>query len=471
MTIKRITQTFILLAIVSICAASFCQAAVSPEEAKKLGTTLTRFGAEKAGNPDGSIPPYTGGLQPVPGYNRAKMQVYIHPYLNEKPIYSITQKNMAQYDKILTDGTKALLRKYPSYSVDVYPTHRSMRYLDWILDNTEKNATTAKMGGAVMGDAITGTGPKGQPFPGVPFPIPQNGYEVMWNHKLAFTPVLDQRNKAYIVDSRGGISDLPNPHEIMFKPWYDKSGWLRENAYNAVFGFFSQQMAPPRSAGIVFLNFYLPTAEAGGQKVWFYTPGQRRCRVAPDFAYDLPISAYGGVTVWDEIFGFVGRLDRYDFKLVGKKEMIIPYNAYTMTQVMPSEKIITKGVPNPDALRFEKHRVWVVEADRKAGQRHMYKKRMFYIDEDSWQIAATDSYDDSGKLWRTGQIHTFAAYDVGGMNNLTWVFHDIIKDNYAIFCLGAMEPNQFNRHYMDPNEIRKLNIPLTPQAVEARMAR
>ena len=37
-------------------------AAVSPEEAAKLGTSLTPVGAEKAGNADGSIPAWTGGI-------------------------------------------------------------------------------------------------------------------------------------------------------------------------------------------------------------------------------------------------------------------------------------------------------------------------------------------------------------------------------------------------------------------------
>ena len=49
------------------------QAAVTAEEAKQLGTSLTEFGAEQAGNADGSIPAYTGGLEKVAGYDAGKL--------------------------------------------------------------------------------------------------------------------------------------------------------------------------------------------------------------------------------------------------------------------------------------------------------------------------------------------------------------------------------------------------------------
>lgn len=451
-----------------LCFAGMAHAAVSAEEASRLGADLTRHGAERAGNADGTIPEYTGGLQPLPGYNRDSMQTYIHPYADEKPLFAITANNMEQYQQYLTEGTKALLRKYPSYKLNVYPTHRSARYEEWVLENTMVNATTAELTGAIMGDAIKGAAPDGLPLPGVIFPIPKDGYEVMWNHKLAFAPaVMHQHNQAFVVDSNGGVSTLATPNQYHMRPWYDRSGQLRQQANNAITAFSALQTSPPQAAGVTFLNFYLPTADNGGQLVWFYTPGQRRARRAPDFAYDLPITAYGGVLMWDELFGFVGRMDRFDFKLVGKEEKIVPYNAYTLTQ-QSGREVLGKEHIDPEALRFEKHRVWIVEAERKAGARHVYSKRRFYVDEDSWQVVALENYDDAGQLWKNGYIQNFPTYDVGGVNNNTWNFDDLVSGNYMLINAGAGQPGHWNRSYSSAEGMR---IALTPRAVEAQGVR
>ncbi|MDP4534304.1 DUF1329 domain-containing protein [Marinobacter salarius] len=458
-----------LIPAVALCMAGYAHGAVSPEEAQALGTTLTEFGAEKDGNADGSIPPYTGGLQPVQEYDRETDDTYINPYEGEQPLYTISQSNMAEHEDLLTEGTKALLNKYPTYELNVYSTHRSMRYLDWVIDGTLKNATTAELGGEVMGDAVTGADEGNLPFPGVPFPIPENGYEAMWNHKMAFAPaVMHQHNQAFVVDSGGGVSVLSTPNQYHMRPWYDKSGDLREASHNAILSFSALQTSPPQAAGVTFLNFYLPTADNGGQLVWFYTPGQRRARRAPDFAYDLPISAYGGVLMWDEIFGFVGRMDRFNFKLIGKTEKIVPYNNFPITQEVDPREALGEDHLKSETLRFEKHRVWVVEADRKEGERHTYKKRRFYLDEDSWQVVALETYDDSGELWKNGYILSFPTYDVGGMNNNTWAFDDTIKGNYMLINAGASQEGFWNRSYMDAED---LNIALTPRAVEAQGVR
>ena len=455
-----------LIPAITLCFSGVALAAVSAEEAQRLGADLTLHGAEKAGNADGSIPEYTGGLQPLPAYDRESMQTYINPYADEKPLFSITSQNMAEYEDALTVGTRALLEKYPSYKVNVYPTHRSARYADWVLENTRINATTAELAGEVTGDAITGSDPNGLPLPGVIFPIPQNGYEVMWNHKLAFAPaIMHQHNQAFVVDSNGGVNVLATPNQHHMRPWYDRSGKLRADSHGAITSFTAVQTSPPQQAGVTFLNFYLPTADNGGQLVWFYTPGQRRARRAPDFAYDLPISAYGGVLMWDEIFGFVGRMDRFDFKLVGKTEKIVPYNAYTLTQDSNPREILGKAHLDPEALRFERHRVWIVEADRKPGARHVYSKRRFYIDEDSWQIVALENYDDAGKLWKNGFIQSFPTYDVGGVNNNTWGFDDLIAENYMLINAGASQPGHWNRSYTSSEGMR---LALTPRAVEAQ---
>ena len=99
----------VALAITGCLSAS---AEVSPDEAKQLSDTLTPWGAEKAGNKDGSIPAYTGGLtKPPASYDPAKKGMLPDPFADEKPLYSVNAKNMAQYADKLSEGVKAALAR------------------------------------------------------------------------------------------------------------------------------------------------------------------------------------------------------------------------------------------------------------------------------------------------------------------------------------------------------------------------
>lgn len=459
-------QTISLLMLgVFICVTQNSLAAVTAEEAKQLGNTLTEFGAEKSGNKDGSIPAYSGGLDKVTGYDPKSNTTYVDPYNSEKPLYSVDSKNVEQYDSFLTKGTKALIKNYPGYRVDVYPSHRSTRYQSYVLKNTIKNATTAKLGGPVEGDNLEGADAKGLPYAGIPFPIPKTGAEVMWNHFMHYGAAISHSlAQGFLIDTAGGVTNLPTVETFHVHPWYDKADKLRGQTFDAMMGFKATLTSPPTSAGIVFLPFYTPKGEEGGQKVWFYTPGQRRVRMAPEFAYDVPIASYGGVMFWDEIYGYVGRLDRFDYKLVGKKEMLIPYNVFKLTNTSPTKDIVGQKFVNPDVVRWEKHRVWVVEATRKTNARHVYSRRTFYVDEDSWSIVTSEHYDNAGNIYRVTQNDIFPTYDVGGTNNQTWTTYDLIKGNYFVINVGRQDSGNYLKSY-DTSE--GLQLSLTAQSVAA----
>lgn len=439
-------------------------AQVSADDARQLGAKLTEFGAEKAANADGSIPAYSGGLSKPPAGFVKGADRYVDPFAGEKPLYSVTAKNMAQYAAMLTEGNKAMLTRFAdSYRLDVYPTHRTVTYPSWVLKNTVKNATTAKLTGKVEGDAVAGGDTDDSPFPGIPFPIPKSGVEVMWNYNYHYAPpVTHTIPGAWLIDTGGRASSLPTPNEYFLHPWYEQSGKLRKETYNAVHGLTSVLQDPPSAAGIVFLNYYMHNAGDSGQKVWFYTPGQRRVRAAPEFAYDIPIASYGGVLLWDEIHGFTGRMDRFDFKLVGKKEMLVPYNVFGVTNQIGSKDFIGPKHVNPDAVRFEKRRVWVVDATRKENARHVYSRRTFYVEEDCWCIVASEAYDNGGKLWKNVSLFTFPTYDIGGVNNDGWAFNDLIKGNYTLINVGRKDPGKFVRSY---SSHEGLPLTLSPQAV------
>lgn len=458
-------KLFVLVAGTLAVWAQSAIAAVTAEEAKQLGTTLTEFGAEKGGNKDGSIPAYTGGVETVAGFDR-KSGHYVDPFKSDKVLYSVNATSMKQYDALLTAGTKAMMAANPEFRIDVYPTRRSMRYTKEVLQNTVKNATTAKLGGAVEGDSLEGADKGNLPFAGIPFPIPKTGLEMMWNNHLRFSAaVVHEKTSAYMVDASGNASPLPTPDQYFMHPWYDVKGTLRPKTFDSYFGFSSLMTSPPSSAGIVFLNYYLPNKSDGGQKVWFYTPGQRRVRLAPEFAYDVPIASYGGVVMWDELYGFVGRLDRFDFKLVGKKEMLVPYNMYYLLNDSLAKDSVGSKFINPSAMRWEKHRVWVVDALRKTNSRHAYSRRTFYVDEDCLCIVANEGYDNAGKVWRTTFVHSMPTYDTGGIFMNSFSTYDLVKGNYFML-------NSHHREFPDAgiwayDTAEGLPINLTPQAVAA----
>src|SRR5574338_208136 len=139
----RIRTTLTILAL-ACASGGLAHAAISHERAKDLGVSLTAIGAEKAGNKDGTIPAYTGGLTTPPASYQKGSAIRTDPFADEKPRLVITGKDMAAQADKLTEGTKELLKRYPTMRVDVYPTHRTVAIPQWILDNTKKNATGAK---------------------------------------------------------------------------------------------------------------------------------------------------------------------------------------------------------------------------------------------------------------------------------------------------------------------------------------
>ncbi|WP_121359608.1 DUF1329 domain-containing protein, partial [Pseudomonas aeruginosa] len=95
-------------------------AAISADEAAKLGTSLTPLGAEKAGNADGSIPAWDGGLATNAGSVDSR-GFLANPYASEQPLFTITAQNVDQYKDKLTPGQLAMFKRYPdTYKIPVY---------------------------------------------------------------------------------------------------------------------------------------------------------------------------------------------------------------------------------------------------------------------------------------------------------------------------------------------------------------
>ena len=406
---------------VALCAAMAAQAAVSTDEAKALGNTLTPIGAEKAANAAGTIPAYSGGLTTPPAGFKPGDGIRPNPFAGEKPRLSIDAKNMAANAEHLTEGTKALLQKYPTLRVDVYPTHRTVAFPKFVLDGTAKAATTAKT--TNDGRSIEGV------HAGFPFPIPKNGYEAMWNHLLRFNGVAyEAKYRNLSVDASGrtalateGLSTQDYPYWDAARPTSDVY-WRIRIAYSG----------PARRAGEALLINDPLDIGAKERKAWTYLPGQRRVKVAPDLSFDTPNPGTSGGNTFDDVFIFNGSMDRFDFKLVGKKEIIVPYNAYAAVYGAKQDDLVKPNHLNPDLVRWELHRVWVVEAKLKEGKRHVYSKRTFYLDEDSWAAVASDEYDARGQLYRVGYAFMAPSYDLPAPYTDMFAHYDLVAGVYSL---------------------------------------
>lgn len=415
-------KTLMALAAASLCSSTW--AAVSADEAKQLGNTLTSIGAEKAGNKDGTIPAYTGGLTTPPAGFKKGDGIRPDPFADEKPLYSIDAKNMDKYADKLTEGTKELLKRYPTFRVDVYPTHRSAAIPKFVADNTLKNATQAKTteGGIGLTDA----------YGGAPFPIPKDGYEVMWNHLTRYVGFTYQiRPRIFTVDASGRPALSTETIITSQYPYYDP----RKTSTDIYYMVRLDYKGPARRAGEGLLVHDPLTYTNGNRRAWQYLPGQRRVKLAPDIAYDTPSPVTSGMTTYDDSFMYNGKMDRYDFKLVGKKEMIVPYNTYKLVYNTKIDDALKPQFVNPDAVRWELHRVWVVEATLKPDSRHIYAKRRFYIDEDTWMVVATDSYDARGNYFRAGFNFLTPSYDEAAVYGDCNAFYDLIAGSYTMLGL------------------------------------
>ncbi|NQD93134.1 DUF1329 domain-containing protein [Pseudomonas sp. CrR25] len=385
----------------ALFSAQMTLAAVSPDEAAELKTTLTPLGAERAGNADNSIPAWDGGYTKAPAdYKQGDKRPDF--FASEKPVLSITAANASQYADQLAEGTKAMLKKYPNYRLDIYPTHRTAAAPQWVYDNTFSNATRAQIDEKTQN--ITGA------FGGIPFPIPKSGAEVLWNHRLAWNGGDSfQSNVFSWLMTTGGKKVLATATPYYFQyPYYFQDG--SPEKFDGIYYKGKIITERPSSKNGEGLLIYFNTNQED-RASWQYLVGQRRVRRLPNVAYDTPNFVVSGASFFDESMMLFGPSDKHDLQLVGKKEMFVPYNA-NKSQLVSSDEFMGPEFLNPDHVRWEKHRMWVVEATLKAGQRHVVPRRTYYLDEDSWQIILIDGYDAQGKLTRQSWSLPYLAPDL-----------------------------------------------------------
>jgi hypothetical protein len=307
----------------------------------------------------------------------------------------------------------------------VYPTRRSASYPQWVYDGVRENAEHAEL-------VTEGKGGVRHARVSSPFPFPTRGVEVVWNHNLRWRGVHVVLTNGQAAVTRRGRYGLVLSAVQVGIPYAarEPTAFSRENP-NVMLAYKSKVIQPSLVAGEGLLIIEPIDQTRDPRKSWVYSPSIRRVLRIAYAAYAFPAPGSDGLYTIDQTGLFNGAPDRFEWRLIGKREVLIPYNSYRLHRPdLDFDDLLAAGHLNPDYSRYELHRVWVVEGVLKEGATHVYSRRRFYVDEDSWQIGASESYDLQGRLWRTAEAHALNYYQVPVQWDTLQVFYDLKEGRY-----------------------------------------
>ena len=420
-----------------------------PDQVQRLSADLTPVGAKRAGNAAGTIPEWTGGItEPIEGYQPGDH--HPDPFAAEKALFLIDRSNHEAHADHLSAGQIAMLQRYPDWHLPVYTTHRSAALPEHVYQMTAKNASTGQLG--AEGEAVLNVAE------GLPFPFPENAHELIWNHRLRYKGTGSSRHIVLVAPTAGGSFNEVTMTVDTLGLYYQPGATL-ESTDNRLLYFLQRTESPARLAGSLVLVHESLNQALQPRSAWVYNPGQRRVIRAPNIAYDNPTAVTDGLHVSDMTDMFNGALDRFDWELLGKREIYVPYNAYRLhSDDLDYKDLVRPGHLDPQHLRYELHRVWVVEARLKEGERHINPRRTYYLDEDSYQILATDHYDSQGELWRYSEAHPIVFYEVPTLWTTVEIHHDLQSGRFVSYRLDPRKPIPPFNDEMNPQQF-------TPQAL------
>jgi len=415
----------------------FFSSTASPDDRIKL------VGAIVEGSDDGSVPDWNGGLPVKPKNDNGH---HDNPYAGETPLFVIDAKNYEAHRERLTPGLIALLETYPkSFRIPVYPSHRSVRYPDWLYENMTRKIDpkpSLSESGTVLENAIAG----------VNFPHPRSGLEVIWNHLTRWRGKYMERDFTEAIVYESGETQLTKgKQEIAYELFRDVNA--RPEERQVLLYYTSYVTAPAKLAGGALLAIDFLNQKLNPRKAWSYDAGQRRVKRLPYITYDSPAIMAESLRTADDTDMFNGAPDRFQWNLLGRRIMYVPYNSYSLSSSEVSyDALLTPHHVNPEYVRFEAHRVWEVEGILKPSAYHIYSKRRFYIDEDSWSILVGDQYDHEGKIWRVSLAFTKQFYEVPVLFTAADVFHDLKTGDYHAGGLTNEERSsgEFHEKMPDP---------------------
>ncbi len=410
----KITVGFLIL----IC----CNLPTTAEADTKpqLEAHLTPFGATRAGN-GSTIPEWTGESLSV---------------TDDEPIFTIDASNYQQYKNHLSAGQLALFQRYPdSFSMPIFPSRRTFSAPDEVYKNTAINALKTSLNKSSTGfENARG---------GIPFPLPKSALEVYFNHIGRWRGTQLQNTTSDAVIQRNGKFSLVTRKTIIRFDSYI-SDIQSDNFVSLV----SRITAPALKSGNGILVLEPLDQFNNSRLAWFWDKGRRRTIRAPNIAYDQPVQSAQSLRTADDADLINGSPDRFNWELLEKRELYIPYNNERLSsKQLRYKELLKKHHINPQYTRYELHRVWVIQATLKNEWRHVYSRRDFYLDEDSWQVVIADQYDKNGELWRVSMSYSKFYADLPGIFPVINVFHDLHKQLYSVMGLQneRKTSNQFNQ--------------------------
>ena len=436
----------LLAALAMVAAAAPAQA--QSGDASQLGHALTYAGAQAAGNSDGSIPAYEGVVPPAGGWNFGQFRGDFWKYKGERPQFTITAANAQKYASRLSPGQLAMFTARPGYQMDVYPSHRDCGAPAFVQSNTLANVGKAKVG-------EDGWSLQTAALPSVPFPLPKSGIEAMENFQTRYQGLAAnwELSRTYIAPPPGGSGSIMLEYtQLFYYPWAKQGVQQPGQVGNLQNGTFYSYDLPNALAGQALVQRYYFDKAA---ESYYYFTGQRRVRRLPTYAYDAPIIGTENMYPNDAIQIFYGSPDRFDWKLLGKKELYVPYNDFQDFRLPFS--LIGNTYPDPKLRRYELHRVWVLEGDVKAGVRHNTPRKVMYLDEDSWNAVAYDDYDTDNHLWHYREAFTWPDYEASTCTTAgMFASYDLLNGRYFAdqILLGTGKDVKLE---ISPSEDRRLN--------------
>jgi hypothetical protein len=409
----------------TFAAAAACVSVSTLSDAAALGNELTPSGGERAANADGTIPAWTGAEPPAAGWSWGKRRLDYWPHKAEKPLYTVDAGNVDKYADKLSPGQITMIKQTKGYRMDVYPTHRDCGVPDFVAENTQKNIGYAKLGsnGWSLEEAM---------LPGYPFPVPQSGAEAMWNMKMRYRGVgLEFKSVITAASPRKGGTEWIKAvsEQSNYYPWGVKGSTPFTKLPQVEVEFYFAYNSPTALAGQAVVSVMYAEQPS---ETFYYFPGQRRVRRMPTYAYDAPQIGFENQYAVDEPYVFNGAIDRYDWKIVGKKEMLVPYNvlgAYDFGAKF--EDVAQPDFIDPAHRRYELHRVWVLEGNVRSGMRHLSPKRLVYLDEDSWNPLMSVDYDGQGKIWKLREGFVIPVYETGTCDVSAFVQYNLNEGRYV----------------------------------------
>jgi hypothetical protein len=414
--LRRIATFWRVTILTALVTTGGARAAVSEQAAAKLGTTLTPVGAERAGNADGTIPAWRGVPETIGA---------------EQPAVIITAASANTYASRLPEGALALFRAFPDYHMRIFPTHRTAIAPDWVYRNIRLNATRAHAADAGIAYGVAGAAG------GIPFPIPQDGAAIVWNHLLAFWGTAREAHvSTFVASGDGSIQQSAGYHEITDFPYYYPTV-TPETAGPYYFKTRRLQDAPAARAGEAYIAWQPIDVARNKYVAWRYLPGEHRVRKAPSLSYDTPDADASGFESLDDYYLFFGGPDRYTWRTLGKRELYVPYNNTALNTAPPRDAMGPRHA-NQDKIRYELHRVWVVEGTLAPGAHHVAPRRRLYMDEDTWLVTYSEAWDDTGKLWKFGHGTMISRADIPATITGAQFVYDLLQGGYCMdFTIGG----------------------------------